>query len=158
MDTLLTHHWYACSLLLNRIQLVALSQSIEFYSNQWDDDFDEHSFQRSYYTSTSLFVKLVYIQNWSFRLGIRIEEKLGQYKQGVNHFWKWVFFYFCCCCSWRNTFVSRWASNLKLGQLPLQSQQVLRLNAGIIHGRPVLDVSLTPLPQELNSMQCGTQP
>jgi len=28
--------------------------------------------------STCLFVKLVYIQNWSFRLGIRIEEKLGQ--------------------------------------------------------------------------------
>ena len=78
MDTLLTHHLYACCLLLKRIQLVALSQSIEFYSNQWDDDFDEHSFQRSYYTSTSLFVKLVYIQNWSFRLGIIIEEKLGQ--------------------------------------------------------------------------------
>ena len=57
---------------------MALSQSIEFYSNQWDDDFDEHSFQRSYYMSTCLFVNLVYIQNWSFRLGIRIEEKLGQ--------------------------------------------------------------------------------
>ena len=57
---------------------MALSQSIEFYSNQWDDDFDEHSFQRSYYMSTRLFVNLVCIQNWSFRLGIRIEEKLGQ--------------------------------------------------------------------------------
>ena len=57
---------------------MALSQSIEFYSNQWDDDFDEHSFQRSYYKSICLFVNLVYIQNWSFRLGIRIEEKLGQ--------------------------------------------------------------------------------
>ena len=41
--------------------------------------------------------------------------------------------------------MSRWAPDLKLGQLPLPSQQVLMLNAGIIHGRLVLDVSLTPL-------------
>ena len=57
---------------------MALSQSIESSSNQWDDDFDENSFQRSYYMSTRLFVNLVCIQNWSFRLGIIIEEKLGQ--------------------------------------------------------------------------------
>ena len=36
----------------------------------------------------------------------------------------------------------------KLGQSPMPSQQVLVLIAGIIHGRPVLEVSLTPLPPE----------
>ena len=54
----------------------------------------------------------------------------------------------CCCCRWRDTFVSKGAPDLKLGQSPLPSQQVLLLIAGIIHGRPVLDVSLTPLPPE----------
>ena len=44
--------------------------------------------------------------------------------------------------------MSRQAPNLKLGQSPLPSQGVLMLIAGIIHGRLVLDVSLTPLPLE----------
>ena len=41
--------------------------------------------------------------------------------------------------------MSRRAPDLKLGQSPLPSQRVLLLIAGIIYGRPVLDVSLTPL-------------
>ena len=50
------------------------------------------------------------------------------------------------------------APDLKLGQSPLPSQRVLLLIAGIIHGRPVLDVSLTPLPPRSYLMQCGTWP
>ena len=57
----------------------------------------------------------------------------------------------CCCCSWSNTLVSRRAPDLKLGPLPLPSQRVLLLIAWIIHGRPVLNVSLTPLPPESTS-------
>ena len=44
----------------------------------------------------------------------------------------------------------------KLGQSPMPSQQVLVLIAGIIHGRQVLDVSLSSL-YRLNS-QYATQP
>ena len=44
--------------------------------------------------------------------------------------------------------MSRQAPDLKLGQSPLPSQRVLLLIAGIIDGRPVLDISLTP-PREL---------
>ena len=41
------------------------------------------------------------------------------------------------------------ATHLCQDQLqPLPSQRVVLLTAGIIHGRPVLDVSLTPLPPE----------
>ena len=49
--------------------------------------------------------------------------------------------------------MSRQASDLKLGLLPLPSQRGLLLIAGIIHGRIVLDVSLTPLP--LYSTPCN---
>ena len=52
-------------------------------------------------------------------------------------------------------FVSRRAPDLKLGQLPLPNQQVLVLIAGVNHGRPVLDVSLTPLPPESNPCNAG---
>ena len=52
-------------------------------------------------------------------------------------------------------FVSRRAPDLKLDQSPLPSQQVLLLIAGIIHGRPVLDVSLTPLPPESTPCNAG---
>ena len=51
--------------------------------------------------------------------------------------------------------MSRRAPDLKLGQLPLPSQRVLLLIAGIIHGRPVLDVSLTPLPPESTPSNAG---
>ena len=52
--------------------------------------------------------------------------------------------------------MSRRAPDLKLGQSPLPSQRVLLLIAGIIHGRPVLDVSLTPLPPESTPCNAGT--
>ena len=39
--------------------------------------------------------------------------------------------------------VLRWGPDLKLGQFPMPSQQVLVLIAEIIHGGPVLHVSLT---------------
>ena len=51
--------------------------------------------------------------------------------------------------------MSRCAPDLKLGQLPMPNQQVLLLIAGIIHGRPVLDVSLTPLPPESTPCNAG---
>ena len=44
---------------------------------------------------------------------------------------------------------------MKLVQLQLPSQGVLLLIAGIIHGRPVLDVSLTLLPPESTPCNAG---
>ena len=51
--------------------------------------------------------------------------------------------------------MSRRAPELNLGQLPLPSQRVLLLIAGIIHDRPVLHVSLKPLPPELTPSNAG---
>ena len=44
-----------------------------------------------------------------------------------------------------DTLVSGWAPDLKLGRSPMPSQPFLVLITRIVHGRPVLDVSLTPL-------------
>ena len=51
--------------------------------------------------------------------------------------------------------MSKQAPNLKLDQSVLPSQQVLVLIAGIIHDRPVLDVSLIPLPPRSYLVKCG---
>ena len=51
--------------------------------------------------------------------------------------------------------MSRPAPDLKLVQSPLPIQRILLLIARIIHGRLVLDVSLTPFPPESTPCNAG---
>ena len=89
-------------------------------------------------------MRVISIKNYSD--DIRVIIQLMQYHNKVRH---------CFCCSWCNTFVSRQAPDLKPGQLLLPSQWVLVLIDTIIHGRLVIDVSLTPLPPMLTSCNVG---